>query len=143
MAHFKHAHELERGDVILGTDEGRTGGADEYGQAHDYPEVSGDVLRVVTDTGAHYMHPTTLVMVRDFQDVIAEARATMRAAAKARGERRAARTPIHGLGHHAAPTAPQPEFPAGTPEYEAYAAQLRAELKKFANREAPYDNVRI
>lgn len=55
----------------------------------------------------------------------------------------APRPAIHGLGHYATPTPPQPEFPAGTSEYEAYAAQLRAELKKFANREAPYDNVRI
>lgn len=143
MAHFKHAHELERGDVILGTDEGRKNGEDEYGQILAYPETSGDVLRVLTDGGVHYMHPATLVMVRDFQDVIAEARATMRAAANDRRDRRAANGAIHGLGHHVAPTTPQPEFPAGTPEYAAYAAQLRAELKKFANREAPYDNVRI
>lgn len=33
----------------------------------------------------------------------------------------------------------KPRFPEGTPEYEAYAAQLRAELAKFAAGEPPYD----
>ncbi len=33
----------------------------------------------------------------------------------------------------------QPRFPEGTPEYAAYAAELRAELRKFANHEPPYD----
>ena len=33
----------------------------------------------------------------------------------------------------------QPQFPQGTPEYEAFAANLRAELAKFVAREAPYD----
>lgn len=32
-----------------------------------------------------------------------------------------------------------PEFPAGTPEYEAYAAELRTELDKWVAGEAPYD----
>lgn len=77
MAIFKYAHELERGDVILGTDERRKNGADEYGQVHDYPETSGDVLRVLTDGGVHYIHPATLVMVAD------------------------PRPAIHGLGHFA------------------------------------------
>lgn len=31
------------------------------------------------------------------------------------------------------------KYPPGTPEYEAYAAQLRAELAKFAAGEPPYD----
>lgn len=53
-----------------------------------------------------------------------------------------ATTAPHGLGH-VTPTPLQPRFPAGTPEYAAYAAELRAELAKFANREAPYDTVEI
>jgi hypothetical protein len=32
----------------------------------------------------------------------------------------------------------EPKFPAGTPEYEVYAAELRAELDKFARSEEPY-----
>jgi hypothetical protein len=32
-----------------------------------------------------------------------------------------------------------PRFPEGTPEYDAYATELRAELDKFKNGEAPYD----
>lgn len=32
-----------------------------------------------------------------------------------------------------------PQHPAGTPEYDAYAAALRAELVKFAKGEPPYD----
>ena len=32
-----------------------------------------------------------------------------------------------------------PRYPAGTPEYDAYAVELRAELGKFARREPPYD----
>lgn len=32
-----------------------------------------------------------------------------------------------------------PKFPPGTPEYEAYTAELREELGKFANHEAPYN----
>lgn len=31
------------------------------------------------------------------------------------------------------------KYPPGTPEYEAYAADLRAELAKFAAHEPPYD----
>jgi hypothetical protein len=34
---------------------------------------------------------------------------------------------------------PEPQFPPGTPEYEAYAAALREELRKFAAGEAPYE----
>jgi hypothetical protein len=33
----------------------------------------------------------------------------------------------------------QPKYPEGTPEYERYAAELRAELVKFAKGEPPYD----
>lgn len=33
----------------------------------------------------------------------------------------------------------EPRYPKGTPEYAAYAAQLRAELAKFANHEPPYN----
>lgn len=33
----------------------------------------------------------------------------------------------------------QPEFPQGTPEYDAYAKALRAELAKFSKGEAPYE----
>jgi len=32
-----------------------------------------------------------------------------------------------------------PKYPPGTPEYEAYAAELRAELAKFASGAAPYE----
>lgn len=32
----------------------------------------------------------------------------------------------------------EPKYPQGTPEYEAYAKALRAELKLFARGEAPY-----
>lgn len=32
-----------------------------------------------------------------------------------------------------------PKFPKGTPEYEAYATELHAELEKFAKGEAPYE----
>lgn len=32
-----------------------------------------------------------------------------------------------------------PRYPEGTPEYAAYAAELRAELAKWANYEPPYD----
>lgn len=76
MARFKYAHDLVQGDVILGTDEGR--------QVHDYPQTSGDVLRVLCDDGVHYMHPATLVMVAD--PVVAPAPCPA----------------IHGLGHHVA-----------------------------------------
>lgn len=31
------------------------------------------------------------------------------------------------------------KYPPGTPEYEAYAAELRAELQKFRERVPPYD----
>lgn len=34
---------------------------------------------------------------------------------------------------------PQPRFPEGTPEYDAYQAKLKAELEKFTAGEAPYD----
>lgn len=33
----------------------------------------------------------------------------------------------------------QPRFPEGTPEYAAYAAELREELAKFVAHEPPYD----
>lgn len=33
----------------------------------------------------------------------------------------------------------EPKFPEGTPEYEEYARNLRAELAKFAARIPPYD----
>lgn len=33
----------------------------------------------------------------------------------------------------------EPQFPPGTPEYEAYKAELLEELGKFSRREAPYD----
>jgi hypothetical protein len=36
----------------------------------------------------------------------------------------------------------RPKFPPGTPEYEAYAAELAVELKKFAAGEPPYHAVR-
>lgn len=32
----------------------------------------------------------------------------------------------------------EPMYPAGTPEYETYASQLRAELTKFATGQDPY-----
>lgn len=32
-----------------------------------------------------------------------------------------------------------PKFPQGTPEYAAYATDLKAELEKYKNRQAPYD----
>lgn len=32
-----------------------------------------------------------------------------------------------------------PKFPPGTPEYEAYEAELREELDKFVRRESPYN----
>jgi hypothetical protein len=32
------------------------------------------------------------------------------------------------------------KYPPGTPEYEAYAAELRTELAKLARREPPYDS---
>ncbi|HEU4423686.1 MAG TPA: hypothetical protein VFR67_14240 [Pilimelia sp.] len=32
----------------------------------------------------------------------------------------------------------EPQFPIGTPEYDAYAAELRGELRKWANGEPPY-----
>jgi hypothetical protein len=34
----------------------------------------------------------------------------------------------------------QPRYPQGTPEYDAYLAELRVELAKFAAHEAPYDH---
>lgn len=34
-----------------------------------------------------------------------------------------------------------PRFPKGTPEYDAYAAELRAELAKFAAGEPPYNKL--
>lgn len=33
----------------------------------------------------------------------------------------------------------QPRFPQGTPEYDAYAAELREELRKWVAHEPPYD----
>jgi hypothetical protein len=33
----------------------------------------------------------------------------------------------------------EPQFPAGTPEHEAYRAELKVELAKFAKGEAPYE----
>ena len=36
---------------------------------------------------------------------------------------------------------PMPRFPQGTPEYDAYAAELRAELAKFVAQEPPYDKL--
>lgn len=32
----------------------------------------------------------------------------------------------------------EPKYPKGTPEYDAYAAELAVELAKFAAGEAPY-----
>jgi hypothetical protein len=37
------------------------------------------------------------------------------------------------------PEVTPPKFPEGTPEYDAYAAELRVELAKFSRGEAPYD----
>lgn len=34
---------------------------------------------------------------------------------------------------------PQPRFPKGTPEYDAYRAELKTELNKFAKGEPPYE----
>lgn len=34
----------------------------------------------------------------------------------------------------------EPRFPKGTPEYEAYATELREELRKWSNHEPPYDS---
>lgn len=36
---------------------------------------------------------------------------------------------------------PQVRFPEGTPEYEAYRAELTVELDKFARSEPPYDRM--
>lgn len=36
------------------------------------------------------------------------------------------------------PDTPGPRYPAGTPEYEQYAEELRTELKKWAAGEPPY-----
>ena len=36
-------------------------------------------------------------------------------------------------------TTDEPRYPIGTPEYDQYAADLRAELGKFAAQEPPYD----
>jgi len=35
-------------------------------------------------------------------------------------------------------TQPEPRYPVGTPEYDAYVAELRTELDKFARGEDPY-----
>lgn len=40
------------------------------------------------------------------------------------------------------PMNPTPRYPEGTPEYDAYAAELREELRKWANHEPPYDGDR-
>lgn len=39
---------------------------------------------------------------------------------------------------HVAQSLAQPIYPPGSPEYEAYAAELRAELAKWVNGEFPY-----
>ena len=42
---------------------------------------------------------------------------------------------------HEAQSMAQPIYPAETPEYEAYAAALRAELAKWVKSEPPYSSV--